>query len=336
MRRRVCRRLNVFVNGTSLAVCERNNFAVFEKYKSRFLAKFFVLSFLFVKFVNKEGGARMEFTNHNNEVSYNQEKKDKREWAIMRLFQSNFPAFPIGRLEKSERPDFLLYAKKKLIGIELTELKYERKDLEFNLRAHEDYLSEIMSGAQEIFERQSDQILVVDVHFKNELGPSVAMPRDQKSCLIKQGFIERIARIVMDNVPESTGTKYVIDRMSKYGDLNLPSKIEEIHVQNVTGRMTEGLWYAGISTKVKPLSVQSVSQRIEAKNEKLRCYNPECTEDWLIIIQNSFLMSSFYDPNTAREALQHRYYSEFDRVFVFERSEGQVTELKLRVEKGCK
>ena len=28
--------------------------------------------------------------------------------------------------------------------------------------------------------------------------------------------------------------------------------------------------------------------------------------------------------------------SEFDRVFVFERSEGQVTELKLRVEKSCK
>ena len=75
------------------------------------------------------------------EISHNQEKKDKREWAIIQMFRSSCPTFPIGELRKSESPDFLLQTDQRLYGIELTELKYERQDKEFNLRAHEDFLS---------------------------------------------------------------------------------------------------------------------------------------------------------------------------------------------------
>ncbi len=264
----------------------------------------------------------------SSEINHNQEKKDRREWAVMQLFRSSYPLFPLGKLEKSERPDFLLYSDSGIAGIELTELKYERKDSEFNLRAHEDFLSEIMSGAQDIFEAQCPLKLVVEVHFRNNLGPAIAVGRNRSNMLMKQGLTESIARIVIENTPEATGVRYIIDRTSKYGHLNLPSKIESVYIQNVTGRFREGLWYAGISTKVKPLSVASISQRLVAKNEKLPFYNPECDEFWLIIIQNSFLMSDFYNPLTAREALRHHYKSDFDKVFVFERSEGKATLLK--------
>jgi len=258
------------------------------------------------------------------EINHNQEKKDRREWAVMQLFRSSCSFFPLGMVEKSERPDFLLYSDAGITGIELTELKYERKDKEFNLRAHEDFLSEIMSEAQTVFEAQSHLKLVVDVHFKNDIGPAITLGQD---CL-KQGLIELIAHIVMENTPEATGIEYLIDRTSKYGHLYLSSKIESIYIKNMTGRFEEGLWYAGISTKVKPLSVASISQRLVAKNEKLPFYNSDCNEFWLIIIQNSFLMSSFYNPLTAREALRHLYQSDFDKVFVFERSNGEVTLLR--------
>mgnify|MGYP003370744811 FL=1 len=119
-----------------------------------------------------------------------------------------------------------------------------------------------------------------------------------------------------------------MDRSSKYGFHNLPQKIECINIKNVTGRWYDGLWYAAISTKVKPLSVASVSQRLIAKECKLKKYNPTCDEQWLIIIQNSFLMSSSYNPLTASEALAHTYKSTFDKVFVFERSAGSVSLLK--------
>ena len=262
------------------------------------------------------------------EINHNQEKKDRREWAVMQLFRSGYPLFPLGKLEKSERPDFLLHLDTGIAGIELTELKYERKDKEFNLRAHEDFLGEIMSDAQAVFEAQSQLKLVVDVHFRNDLGPALALGKNRSNMLMKQGLTESIARIIIENTPEATGIKYIIDRTSKYGYLNLPSKIESVYIRNVTGRFQEGLWYAGISTKVKPLSVASISQRLAAKNEKLPFYNPVCDEFWLIIIQNSFLMSDFYNPFTAREALRHLYQSDFDKVFVFERSEGKATLLK--------
>lgn len=261
----------------------------------------------------------------------NQQKRDRREWTIMSLFASAYSSFPIGQLEKSERPDFIVNAcNGKRIGIELTELKYERNDTEFNMRAHEDFLSEIMIGAQQIFERTSALTLVVDVHFSDQIAPLVAMQKtDNEAILIKTGLSETIARIVTENQPESTGKKYVVDRRSKYGDINLPSFIEAINIANVCGRMDEPLWFASISTRVKPLSVASIAQRIADKDEKIRNYDTHCQQMWLVIIQNSFLMSSNYDPVAAERALKHRYRSRFDRVFVFERSESRVRLLNI-------
>ena len=259
------------------------------------------------------------------EINFNQVKKDRREWNVMKIFRQNCQMFPLGELEKSERPDFLVRTANKLVGIELTELKYERKDKEFNMRAHEDFLEELMTCAQTIFEKDCGLKLVVDVHFHANIGPAVAMDKNHEAMLIMQGLAETIARLVTDNTPDATGISFLIDRSSKYGYYNLPSMIESVRVTNVMGRFTESLWYAGISTKVKPLSVESISQRIKAKDKKLKAYNHKCAETWLVIIQNSFLMSSKYDPVAAQRALNHRYRSDFDRVFVLERAEGIVT-----------
>ena len=112
------------------------------------------------------------------ELSHNQEKKDKKEWAIINMFRSSYPYFPIGELEKSESPDFLLHSGGKLIGIELTELKYEREDKLFNLRAHEDFLTYMMEDAQRIVEEKCDYKLMVEVLFSDDISPTVLMVND--------------------------------------------------------------------------------------------------------------------------------------------------------------
>lgn len=262
--------------------------------------------------------------------SSNQQKRDRREWTIINLFASSYNSFPIGCLEKSERPDFILTTERKRIGIELTELKYERNDTEFNLRAHEDFLSRIMDEALSIYSADNELVLVVDVRFSDSIAPMVAMEQGAGEAeLIRRGLSESIAHIVIDNLPEATGKHYRVDRTSKYGDTNLPRMIESVDIANVTGRMDEPLWYAGISTRIKPVSVESIAQRIKDKDNKLKGYNHACDEQWLIIIQNSFLMSSRYDPEAARHALRHRYPSDFNRVFLFERSRAQVTMLNI-------
>ncbi|MCQ2229530.1 MAG: hypothetical protein MJZ13_07280 [Bacteroidales bacterium] len=260
----------------------------------------------------------------------NQSKKDRKEWTIMNLFMESFSQFPIGDVEKSERPDFIVTTRQgKRIGIELTELKYERKDTEFNMRAHEDFLSQIMLKAQEIFESKSKLTLVVDAHFADSIAPEIVQqPSCENAQLISNGLTEAIVRIIEDNLPEATGKHYIVDRNSKYGDINLPSMIESIHISNVTGRM-EALWYASISTRVKPLTVDSIVQRIKDKDIKLRGYDKTCDQHWLLIIQNSFLMSSHYDPVAVQHALKHRYRTLFKRIFVFERSSATVSELNL-------
>lgn len=258
------------------------------------------------------------------EVSHNQEKKDKKEWAVINMFRQCYSSFPLGALEKSEAPDFLLRMDDRLLGIELTELKYEREDKLFNLRAHEDFLNSLMEDAQRIVEANCRFQLIVEVLFSDEISPTVLLVDDEARLLIRQGLAESIAKIVEENIPEGTGVRYVVDRSSKYGYHALHPKIQSISIQNVTGRWLEGLWYAAISTKVKPLTISSVSQRLVAKNGKLKKYLP-CDEQWLVIIQNSFLMSSSYNTLTAKSALEHTYRSDFDKVFVFERSEGLVS-----------
>jgi len=262
--------------------------------------------------------------------SVNQAKKDRREWTIMNLFAESCSCFPIGKVEKSECPDFIVTTQHKKIGIELTELKYERRDTKFNMRAHEDFLSGIMLRAQMIYDKKHELVLVVDVHFSDNIAPDIVLSPDSDDAdLLRVGLSESIAKIVEDNLPEATGKKYIVDRMSKYGDINLPKVIESVHIINMTGRLEEALWYASISTRVKPLSVESIAQRIEDKNQKMLKYDDTCDEQWLLIIQNSFLMSSQYDPVAVKRALKHRYSSRFKRVFVFERSEAHVTELNV-------
>lgn len=267
--------------------------------------------------------------------SNNQLKRDKREWTIMSLFIQSYSSFPLGEVEKSECPDFIVNAKSrtgkpKRIGIELTELKYERNDSQFNMRAHEDFLSKIMDDAQSVFARSNDMVLNVDVHFSDTISPLILSEgRDNEALLLRTAMAETIANIVADNTPESTGKKYHVDRAYKYGDLHLPQHIESIVITNVTGRQEEPLWYASMSTHVKPLSIDSISQRIKDKDEKMRHYDSKCDEQWLMIIQNSFLMSKAYDPLTARRALEHRYRTNFDKVFVFERSEAMVRQLNI-------
>lgn len=276
---------------------------------------------------------REYLTKNNNKTPMDQSiqsKKDRKEWTIMNLFMESFNQFPIGDVEKSERPDFIVKTRNgKRIGIELTELKYERKDTEFNMRAHEDFLSQIMLKAQNIFEQRNNLALVVDVHFADSIAPDIVQqPSGEKALLISNGLAEAIVKIVEDNLPEATGKHYIVDRNSKYGDINLPLVIETIHITNVTGRI-ESLWYASISTRVKPLTVDSIVQRIDDKDIKLNGYDKTCDQQWLIIIQNSFLMSSNYDPVAAQRALKHRYRSLFNRIFVFERSLANVNELSL-------
>lgn len=274
--------------------------------------------------------------NEQSTLSTNAQKKDKREWTVMNLFVQSYRNFPtIAEISKSERPDFIVDTPKGRIGVEVTELKYDRDDHEFNMRAHEDYLNQLMISAQEkymVADKDSELPLVVDVQFSERISPLVA-PCDHKETdraeLMPLGLAEEIAAIVADNLPMATGKQYVVDRTSKYGDLHLPMLVERILITNVSGVLKDHLWYASISTRVKPLSIESVSQRIKDKDKKLEGYATDCKEQWLLIVQNSFLMSAHYDPIAADRALRHKYPTRFDKVLVFERSQAKVSELKI-------
>ncbi len=270
-----------------------------------------------------------------SDTNTNQQKKDRREWTVMNLFIQNYISFPIGNVEKSECPDFIVSTKNKngktkRIGIELTELKYERNDTKFNMRAHEDFLTRIMDDAESFFRARHNAILNVDVHFSDNISPLILRENaDDQAAILRQALSETVARIVEDNLPECTGKKYKVDRSYKYGDINLPQHIDSMTITNVSGRQDEPLWYASMSTHVKPLSIESISQRIKDKDEKLKHYENDLDEQWLLIIQNSFLMSKAYNPAEALRALQHKYRTNFNKIFVFERSEAKVNQLNI-------
>ncbi|MDO4461676.1 MAG: hypothetical protein Q4C30_04150 [Bacteroidia bacterium] len=279
----------------------------------------------------------MTIDNNVQIPSTNSEKKDRREWTVMNLFIQSYQNFPArGEVSKSERPDFIVDTPSKRIGIELTELKYDREDSEFNMRAHEDFLNQVMCYAESAYlksEIDSSLPLVVDVRFSERISPLVAQcdsrDSEKKAELMRLGLAQEIANIVSENLPVATGKQYIVDRTSKYGDMHLPSFIEKIAITNVSGLLKEHLWYASISTRVKPLSIQSISQRIKDKDKKLEGYDTGCDEQWLLIVQNSFLMSAKFDPIAANKALKHKYPAKFDRVLIFERSHAKVTELKI-------
>jgi len=235
-----------------------------------------------------------------------------RERHFIELFKSAYNSFPTGEIiahEKQERPDVILKTAEGKIGIEITSLHDSK------LKRAESECEKAVLEAQKIYETLNLPTLHVSVH----IGGNHSMNRNNR-----KKFAVAIANIVAANLPPPG--KYAEIENHFNDAAQFPYEIDVIFVYQYSWP-DKNLWTAPSAGFYRENFVEELQNVISEKDSKLSGYEPECIEQWLLVLAENSSPSTFFDPSET--TVNHLYKSAFDKVFVMEMFKLKVHELKL-------
>lgn len=229
-------------------------------------------------------------------------------------FKEVCPLFPEGEIENTERPDFVVRARDKALGIEHTEVFQPGPSHGGSLQAQDSLAQKVVEKARHLYTQSHNQPLHVQVLFNLNLRL-----RKQNIDAIAQNLVHVIeeAHIDLDIPVTLKRTRNTLDRF--------PKEIAFVHICHPGGKADR--WRcssAGFVPEMMPEHLQAI---IGKKERKLDNYTSEYSELWLLIVANDLRIPSTVDLDES--ALAHRYESRFDRVFFFWNASRRFVELQL-------
>ena len=241
--------------------------------------------------------------------------KKQLEIVLVNYFREKWSAFPKGNLEPAESPDFILSLKNhQKIGIELTRLNPVNSNVpdekQLEIIGEIEHLIEI---ARNIFENELPYKLFVKFLFSDE----VLIGSERQMTVAVQ--TASVIRKALKN--KKQGSFFQILLQSR----ELPPGISEILI--VGHPVLEiSLWersnYLGISNNV----VDDIKKSIHKKDEKLKLYQKQrLNYYWLLITTDR--LRGVKNFNLPEKIINHRFYSHFQHVFLFDLIKAEVYEL---------
>lgn len=241
--------------------------------------------------------------------------KKERELAHLLCFKEVCSFFPEGRIEPTERPDFVVHASTGLLGIEHTEVFQPGLPHGGSIQAQESLRKRVVSRAKDFYTRSCSLLLHVYVFFNRGIE-------------IKKQDTANMAKVLAQLVGEASPGIGKIVKLEPTWETwkNFPEEIAYILIHR-DKRYKGSDWIAVSAGFVPSIAPEDIQARIEAKESKLDDYKTRCSEVWLVIVADEFQVSSTV--NLARPVMEHGYATEFDRVFFFCNYERKFFEFKL-------
>lgn len=240
---------------------------------------------------------------------------NNRESVHFERFRKLCPTFPVGRIEKTERPDFLVHTDDQLIGIEHTEVFQPGPSHSGSLQAQDNLVARIIKRSEELWEETNGPSLLVQVFF------------DPHIKIAKQN-VDRIAQSVIDTIKQVSidpGEVTVLKRTS-FTYTHFPQEVVHISIyRSKLGRAGENKWECSSVGWIPSLSPQDVQIIIDKKECKLDHYLLKCSEVWLLMVADALRVPSSVD--LCETALLHRYNTRFDRLFFLWYADQKLVEL---------
>lgn len=242
-----------------------------------------------------------------------------REWAYLQRFRQNFADFPEGEVAPSEPPDFLIKARPRWIGIEITEYHVQEPDEGWGspMRAQEGTEDKILRMASEQHKSKGLPPTVVHVLWH----PHQALDRRRIPELAAD-----LANLVQEHLPE-IGYSVTIRRRRHPAWRSLPQEVASLTLVRRKS-ISKNSWTPVRAAFVPTLTPPDLQQIMRNKEAKVSSYRQQCREVWLLIVARGFEPSTFGD--LGPEVERYRFESGFDRVFFLHYFDGTVTELRVR------
>lgn len=242
-------------------------------------------------------------------------KKQVERWQLDR-FASLFSSFPLGTIEKSEEPDFVVLTPERRVGIELTDLYRETPEGAVPQQAQESLRDRIAKTAGRKYAELGLPPLHVSVHFNPQHMP------------LKQD-VERIstmiANLVAKNVPPP-GSSFRED----YDWVNrdyFPEEVIHVGAWNLPG--ADAPFFTSPSASFVPsLEPGDIERALDLKEPKLARYRQRCDELWLLVSCDGGQLSTFFEHED--DVVERTYRSGFNRAFLLRHVAGKLHELRLQ------
>jgi hypothetical protein len=208
--------------------------------------------------------------------------------------------FPSGELIPHERPDFLIEAKGRTIGIEVTELCREEE------RADGGKLSKVAGRAKALYDSKAGA-LPVDVSAAFTARANEMKFHELASSLADFVYSKRA----------NVGASFRRDLPNGYCHIGLFKPLNH-------------RWRIAAAFDVAVMPKQLLADRIAEKNERLSQYRDSAAEVWLVIVNDQFLGHGevYARPD---DLANWKFAFDFDKVLLFSREpngRGQVIEVQ--------
>jgi len=227
-------------------------------------------------------------------------------------------------------PDFILDLSGKKIGIEHTQLIKLPDANGIDFMAHSRIAERIMQKAEILYNQKHDLCLMVHVRFRCDYGLNCINPIQLYNQDINElaKFISCFISLQMPLIKLTPHNSYFRYETYDYGlgGQILPDKIDSISITN-TKHFKTSCWAASQGAMITEFSNSIEFEKIlEKKNKKPSKYKNKYDELWLLIVEDSMDLTSYFDFEYIG---QRKITSTFDQVFVLRRANNILIQINI-------
>jgi hypothetical protein len=230
--------------------------------------------------------------------------KEELERIYIEAFANAYPAFPSGRMDKSENPDFLVHNGEDVLGIELTRIFRKSRHELSPMREQESLRERIADIAKSEYDERDLPPVHVSVFFDDQ---HILRKADVRR------IAEKLVALVVRLMPEPG---YSCEE--EYDWINREYFPEEVLHVIVRRReyMTASFWSTPLAAFLPQVGPEEIQAEIAKKEQKLDLYLRSCARAWLVLLSHGEGLSSIIAVSS--EALSAKYLTRFERVFLFQ------------------
>ena len=241
--------------------------------------------------------------------------KKKIELHRLTCFKELIDDFPVGQVEPSEKPDFIVRAADRMVGFELTDLYRESFPDQMPQQASEAMRHKVVERAKNIFDSRGLPPVKASFHFNDRIH-------------IKKSEVEpfalELANLVSDNLPASESGLMIPDG---WQDTRLlPNILHKLTVHRLE-IFTKTFFSSPSATWVSNIRRLDIERILADKEPKLKSYRTRCDEAWLVINADIESMATWFEFDSG--VLQEAFQTKFDRVYLVEHFRKRAHQLRI-------
>jgi hypothetical protein len=236
-------------------------------------------------------------------------QNEREQYSHILRFTESFRDFPEGFLCFDDNPDVLIRTSEGMLGVEHTRLYWG------NLKEQESLEDRIVDRAKEMYKVSGGPPLRVNVLFDSNVRLSV---KDIDS------IAASLNRLVCRYVPD-VGEGFELEGW-RFVSRGFSPSLMMLFIDR-PDKTSEMLWGVGRGGVVPDLPSDSIRKSILDKESKIARYLDKCSRVWLLIVEDGFAPSSYFD--ISEEVKKETYKSKFDRIFLFRNFCREVIELNV-------